>query len=53
MVRALRYEDEEHSRTDGDGDVDGDLSSFPCTANALAGSRDVLGKGRGVVEAYH
>jgi hypothetical protein len=49
MVRALRYEDEEHSRTDGDED----LSSLPCTANALAGSRDVLGKGRGVVEAYH
>ena len=47
MVRALRYEDEEHSRTDGD------LSSLPCTANVLAGSRDVLGKGRGVVEAYH
>jgi hypothetical protein len=49
MARALGHEDEDHSRTDEDGD----LSLLPCTANSLAGSRDVLGKSRGVVEAYH
>ena len=49
MARALGHEDEEHSRTDEDGH----LSLLSCTANSLAGSRDVLGKSNGVVEAYH
>ena len=43
MARALGHEDEEHSRIDEDGD----LSLLQCTANSLAGSRDVLGKSRG------